>query len=151
MIVPDALTIRGVPIDLRKIKTPMYLEAAQDDHIAPFPSVFKATRTFAGPIRFMLAGSGHIAGVVNPPAAQKYKYWTNPKLEGYPSAEAWFADAKEHPGSWWPDWHQWLSKRSGKKVPARVPGEGQLRAIEDAPGSYVRVRSDKAKPKQGSA
>lgn len=143
MIVPNALTIRGVPIDLRTIKTPMYLEAAQDDHIAPFASVFKATRTFSGPIRFMLAGSGHIAGVVNPPAAQKYKYWTNSRVDGYASADEWFADAKEHPGSWWPNWHQWLSRRSGKRVPARVPGEGQLRALEDAPGSYVRVRSDK--------
>jgi len=89
----------------------------------------------------MLAGSGHIAGVINPPAAKKYQHWTNTKKKSYGEFEEWFADAKEHPGSWWQDWDKWLSKLSGDKVKARVPGEGKLKTIEAAPGSYVKVRS----------
>jgi polyhydroxyalkanoate synthase len=142
LVLPRELEVGGVPIELHRIKTPVYMQASKEDHIAPARSVFKATRHFAGPIRFMLAGSGHIAGVINPPAAKKYQYWTKKKAKKYPTFEDWFQTADEHPGSWWPDWHAWLSKRSGDKVPARVPGDGALAPIEDAPGSYVLVRSD---------
>ena len=138
---PGALTFNDTPIDLGKVNIPVYLQAGKDDHIAPYRSVFKATQHFSGPVRFMLAGSGHIAGVVNPPEPQKYQFWTNDKRKKYDNPDDWLADAKETPGSWWPDWIKWMAKQSGKKVPARVPGKGGLKAIEDAPGSYVKVRS----------
>lgn len=141
LIEPGAIKMNGVGIDLSNVKVPVYLQAGKDDHIAPYQSVFKATKHFAGPTRFMLAGSGHIAGVVNPPEPVKYQHWTNDKRKKYDTPEAWLADATEHPGSWWPDWIKWMQKHSGKKVPARVPGEGKLTVIEDAPGSYVKVRS----------
>ncbi|ANK81493.1 MAG: class I poly(R)-hydroxyalkanoic acid synthase [Rhizobiales bacterium NRL2] len=138
---PGGLEFNGTPIDLGKVKIPVYVQAGKEDHIAPYRSVFKATQHFSGPVRFMLAGSGHIAGVVNPPDAKKYQYWTNEKRKKYATPDEWLADATETPGSWWPDWIKWMQKHSGKKVPARVPGEGGLKAIEDAPGSYVKVRS----------
>lgn len=141
LAVPGGIELNGVPIDITKIKVPVYLQAGKDDHIAPCASVFKATKYFSGPTKFMLAGSGHIAGVVNPPSANKYQYWTNNKRKKYDTVADWQADAVETPGSWWPDWMPWMAKLSGKKVPARVPGEGGLKAIEDAPGSYVKVRS----------
>ena len=142
LVQPGALTLRNVPIDLTKVTTPVYIQAGKEDHIAPFRSVFKMTNHFKGPTRFMLAGSGHIAGVVNPPAAKKYQYWINTKRKTYEDADAWLQDAEETPGSWWPDWHRWLSKKSGPKVKARVPGDGPLKALENAPGSYVKVLSD---------
>ena len=141
LVVPGALDFADVSLDLRKIKTPVYLQASQHDHIAPYPSVFKATQHFSGPVRFTLAGSGHIAGVINPPAAQKYMHWINNRRKKYRDPDDWLADAQEHPGSWWPDWDRWLSRKAGPRVPARVPGDGALAAIEDAPGSYVRVKS----------
>lgn len=141
LVKPGAIEFDGVPIDLGNVKVPVYLQAGKDDHIAPYRSVFKATQHFSGPTKFMLAGSGHIAGVVNPPSAKKYQYWTNSKRKKYDDPDAWLADATETPGSWWPDWLKWMQKLSGKKVPARVPGEGGLKAIEDAPGSYVKVKS----------
>jgi polyhydroxyalkanoate synthase subunit PhaC len=141
LVQPGAIAFRGVPIDLSKVTIPMYLQAAKDDHIVPYRSVFKATKVFSGPVRFMLAGSGHIAGVVNPPAANKYQHWTNDAEQRFESVEDWLAMATEHPGSWWPEWHVWLSGLSGEQVPARAPGSGALPAIEDAPGSYVKVRS----------
>jgi polyhydroxyalkanoate synthase len=117
---------------------PIYLQAAREDHIAPAASVYKSTRLFGGPVRFVMAGSGHIAGVINPPAAGKYQYWTNDAL---PAAfEAWRADAAEHPGSWWTDWEAWLAKRSGGMVTARKPGGGKLKVLGDAPGTYVKAR-----------
>jgi polyhydroxyalkanoate synthase len=137
---PGGLTIDNVPIDLRKISIPVYLQAGKDDHIAPAKSVYKATQLFSGPVRFMLAGSGHIAGVVNPPAAKKYQHWLNETAKNPPTLDEWRAGATEYPGSWWNDWDKWLSAKSGAKVPARVPGSGGLPAIEDAPGSYVKVR-----------
>jgi polyhydroxyalkanoate synthase len=144
---PGALTFGGQPIDLLKVKTPIFIQASKEDHIAPFKSVFKNTQLFSGPTELMLAGSGHIAGVINHPDANKYQYWTNTKKKKkYETAEEWFADAKEHPGSWWPYWDKWLSKKSGPKVPARDPAKGKLKPIEDAPGSYVKV---KAKPYTG--
>ncbi len=137
LVAPGSISLDGVPIDLTKITIPVYLQSGREDHIAPYPSVFKAKHHFKGPVRFMVAGSGHIAGVVNPPTAKKYKYWIN---ESQPNdLDEWMADAQEHPGSWWPDWHKWLSQMSGKRVRAREPGSGKLKPIEDAPGSYVKM------------
>ena len=141
LVIAGALTVGGVPIDIHRVKTPAYVQAGREDHIAPPVSVWKITHYFEGPLRFVLAGSGHIAGVVNPPEAQKYQYWTN---EDRVATLAEFVEgATEHKGSWWPDWIQWIESRSPRKVAAkgaRVPGKGKLKAIEDAPGSYVRAR-----------
>ncbi|QDP19808.1 PHA/PHB synthase family protein [Sphingomonas xanthus] len=141
LVKPGAISIRGVPIDLGRIETPAYVQAGREDHIAPAGSVWKLTRTLKGPTRFVLAGSGHIAGVVNPPAANKYQYWTN---NGAPaSLDEFVAGATEHKGSWWPDWIEWLNGLDGKTVKAegaRIPGDGKRKAIEDAPGRYVRTR-----------
>ena len=139
---PGAFEVLGRPIDLADIRIPVYLQASRQDHIAPAVSVYKAMNLFSGPRRFVLAGSGHIAGVVNPPDRNKYQHWINPGRRRHRSFEEWFAGAEEHPGSWWPDWHRWMSRRSGRRVPARAPGEGGLAPIEPAPGSYVRVRCD---------
>jgi polyhydroxyalkanoate synthase len=132
------ITLAGTPIDLRKIKTPAYIISTREDHIAPWPATYAATQLYQGPVRFVLGASGHIAGIVNPPAGNKYSYWTNDKCP--PEPQAWLASAKENPGSWWPDWAQWIAKSGGAKVAARKPGDGKLKAIEDAPGSYVKVR-----------
>lgn len=138
LVEPGALVMNGVPVDLRKIRIPVYLQSSKEDHIAPYRSVYKATHHYAGPVTFMLAGSGHIAGVINPPAANKYYYYTNEVTPR--DVEDWVAGAEHHPGSWWPHWHGWLYRRSGRKVPARVPGSGGLPAIEDAPGRYVKMK-----------
>jgi polyhydroxyalkanoate synthase len=138
---PGGLVIDNVPIDLRRIAIPVYLQAGKEDHIAPAKSVYKATQLFTGPVRFMLAGSGHIAGVVNPPRNRKYQHWLNETAKNPPTLDEWKAGAQEFPGSWWNDWNKWLSAMSGPKVPARVPGQGGLPALEDAPGSYVKVRT----------
>jgi polyhydroxyalkanoate synthase len=140
LVKPGAITLAGVPIDLTKVTVPVYLQASREDHIAPYRSVFKAKHNFSGPVRFVLAGSGHIAGVINPPEANKYQYWLNPAEPQ--EVDAWIAGATEHPGSWWPDWNAWLAAQSGDDVPARVPGDGRLPVIEDAPGSYVRQRTN---------
>jgi polyhydroxyalkanoate synthase len=133
------MRLGGVTLDLSRVKVPVYLQSAREDHIAPAVSVYKSTALFGGPVRFILAGSGHIAGVINPPAANKYQYWTNDAL---PAAfEAWRKDAVEHPGSWWTDWDAWLSKLSGPEVPARTPGDGALKVLGDAPGTYVKVKA----------
>lgn len=126
-----------VALDLRRLEMPVYLQAAKEDHIAPAASVYKASGLYKGAVRFVLAGSGHVAGVVNPPAKGKYQYWTNEELP--PTFDAWFAGAAEHQGSWWPDWDAWLAKHSGRKVPARHPGQGKLKALCDAPGEYVKA------------
>ena len=138
---PGGFELLGEKIDLGRIGIPTYIQASKEDHIAPASSVFKLTRLFGGKKRFVLAGSGHIAGVINPPEKKKYQHWLVEGDAVYDDFESWFADAVEHPGSWWPDWHRWLSRRSGKKVPARKPGEGELGVIEPAPGSYVKRRS----------
>jgi polyhydroxyalkanoate synthase len=138
---PGGIVLDNVPIDLRKIQIPVYIQAGKEDHIAPSRSVYKATQLFSGPVRFMLAGSGHIAGVVNPPRNKKYQHWLNETAKNPPTLAEWQAGAQEFPGSWWHDWDKWLSALSGPKVPARVPGTAGLPAIEDAPGSYVKVRS----------
>ena len=138
---PGGIVLDNVPIDLRKIRIPVYIQAGKEDHIAPVRSVYKATQLFSGPVRFMLTGSGHIAGVVNPPRNKKYQHWLNETTKNPPTLAEWQAGAQEFPGSWWHDWDKWLSALSGPKVPARVPGTAGLPAIEDAPGSYVKVRS----------
>ena len=141
LVRPGALSVAGVPIDLGRIETPAYVQAGREDHIAPATSVWKVTEHFRGPIRFVLAGSGHIAGVVNPPASGKYQYWTNEAAAD--SLPDFIAGATETKGSWWPDWLGWITERSGGTVPAkggRNPGKGPLKAIEDAPGRYVRER-----------
>jgi len=137
LVKPNALTIGGEPIDLGRITTPSYIISTREDHIAPWKSTYAATQIYKGDIRFVLSGSGHIAGAVNPPSKNKYGYCTNGKLPASP--DEWLKNAKEHPGSWWPDWQEWQKKFAGTKVPARIPGGGKLKPIEDAPGSYVRV------------
>ncbi len=139
LVKPNAVTLAGVPIDLTKVTVPVYLQATREDHIAPFRSVFKARHNFAGPVRFVLAGSGHIAGVINPPDANKYQYWLN--AEEPWEIDPWLRGAVEHPGSWWPDWQAWLAPQSGPLVPARKPGEAKLPVLEDAPGSFVKNRT----------
>ena len=141
LVTPGAIAVAGTPIDLTRVATPTYVQAGREDHIAPAESVWKITHHFAGPLRFVLAGSGHIAGVVNPPAAGKYQYWINE--EPADSLAAFVAGAREVKGSWWPDWRAWIAALDGETVPAtgaRVPGEGTLPALEDAPGTYVRTR-----------
>jgi polyhydroxyalkanoate synthase len=133
------MMLGGVRLDLSRVKVPVYLQSAREDHIAPANSVFKATHLFGGPVRFVLAGSGHIAGVINPPAAKKYQYWTNDKKTE--TLEGWRAAATEHPGSWWTDWDIWLSQLSGAKIPARHPGDGKLKVLGEAPGEYVKVKA----------
>ncbi|HEY1880404.1 MAG TPA: class I poly(R)-hydroxyalkanoic acid synthase [Caulobacteraceae bacterium] len=133
------LDLAGERLDLAKVKTPIYVQSSKEDHIAPARSVYKGARLFGGKTTFTLAGSGHIAGVINAPVANKYQHWINPELP--PSFEAWFAGAEQHPGSWWPHWAAWLGERSGGKVPARDPAKGVYPAREDAPGSFVKVRS----------
>ncbi|MFQ5774653.1 MAG: PHA/PHB synthase family protein [Kiloniellaceae bacterium] len=139
LVKPGGIELKGVPIDLTKVKTPAFILSTKEDHIAPWKSTYAATRLFSGPVKFVLAASGHIAGVVNPPAADKYAYWTNAKNPETP--DAWLAGTKKHAGSWWPEWAKWAAKHGGEKVAARRPGEGKLEIIEDAPGSYVKVRT----------
>jgi polyhydroxyalkanoate synthase len=136
---PGGLSLAGTPIDLSRVTTPTYIVATKEDHIAPWRSCYPGVHAFAGPSRFVLGASGHIAGIVNPPAANKYAYWTNAKLPKSP--DKWLEGATQHPGSWWSDWGAWLARRAGKKVLARKPGDGKLEPIEDAPGSYVKVRA----------
>ena len=138
---PGGFELIGGKVNLSQVKIPVYLQATVEDHIAPAESVFKATKLYSGPVRFVLGGSGHIAGVINPPEKGKYQYWTNGKKKKYDTAADWKEDATEHPGSWWPDWDKWLAPKSGDKVPAREIGAGELKALEPAPGSYVKVRS----------
>ena len=133
------MEIAGVKLDLGKVKVPVYLQSAREDHIAPARSVYKAVHLFKGPVRFILAGSGHIAGVINPPAANKYQYWTNEKKAA--DFDTWLPEATENPGSWWTDWDQWLSKLSGEQVPARQPGDGKFKPLGDAPGEYVKIKA----------
>ena len=134
---PEGLSLAGVPIDLGRIDIPTYIVATREDHIAPWQSCFAACGLYRGQRRFVLGASGHIAGIINPPEAGKYGYWTGPVVESQ-EADAWLAAAEHHEGSWWNDWQTWQRRRSGgKKVPARVPGDGALRPIEDAPGAYV--------------
>ena len=141
MVVPDALSADGTAIDLTQVKVPTYVQAGREDHIAPPESVWRITEHFKGPLEFLLAGSGHIAGVVNPPAAKKYQYWTGDSRAA--TLDTFIDGATEHPGSWWPHWLEWLEGQDNKKVPAtgkRKPGGRGDKTIEDAPGRYVKTR-----------
>jgi polyhydroxyalkanoate synthase subunit PhaC len=141
LVVPDALAADGTPIDLRLVETPSYVQAGREDHIAPPESVWQLGQVFSGPVRFVLAGSGHIAGVVNPPSSGKYQHWIGP--QDAPSLAAFIAAAEERKGSWWPDWLVWIESQGNKWVKAgkrRKPGSKSNPAIEDAPGRYVRMR-----------
>ncbi|TCP73208.1 class I poly(R)-hydroxyalkanoic acid synthase [Sphingomonas sp. PP-CE-1G-424] len=141
LLVTGTMTVDGTPIDLTKVTTPSYIQAGREDHIAPAESVWKLTQLFAGPLKFVLAGSGHIAGVVNPPAAGKYQFWTNPSP--HTTLEDFVEGATETKGSWWPDWVEWVRAIDPKTVAAkgvRHAGKGALAALGDAPGEYVKTR-----------
>ena len=133
------MVIGGKKLDLKKVTVPIYNLATREDHIAPAKSVLVGSKLFGGPVKLVVAGSGHIAGVVNPPSKMKYQYWAGPKPAGT-DVEKWLARAKEHAGSWWPHWFEWLKSQDATEVPAREPGGGRLSPIEDAPGRYVKVR-----------
>jgi polyhydroxyalkanoate synthase len=142
---PGGLTLLGTPIDLSNIRTPSYFISTIDDHIAPWKGTYLGARLFSGPVRFVLGGSGHIAGIVNPPTANKYGYWTCEETRGGgnslpANADDWFAAAEKHEGSWWTDWQAWIAAHNADKVPARDPAKGKLKVVEDAPGSYVKQR-----------
>jgi poly[(R)-3-hydroxyalkanoate] polymerase subunit PhaC len=134
------MEIAGVKLDLHKVTIPIYNLATREDHIAPAKSVLFGSQYFGGPVKYVLAGSGHIAGVINPPGKPKYQYWTGEKPRGA-SVESWLEKAIEHPGSWWPDWLEWLKAQDNETMAARKIGDGKLKPIEDAPGSYVKVKS----------
>jgi polyhydroxyalkanoate synthase len=136
---PGGIRLLGVPIDLRRIDVPAYVLATREDHIAPWRSTYAATGLYAGPVRFVLGWSGHIAGVINPPVASKYGYNVGRELAAEP--DEWLAVSEQHAGSWWLDWKRWVSRYNGKKIAARIPGAGGLSVIEDAPGSYVKVHA----------
>ncbi len=140
LVKPGGMELDGVPVDMRKIDVPIYQVSTKDDHIAPWKSTYQATQLYKGPVRFVLSASGHIAGIINPPAANKYPHWTNAKLPK--TADKWFEGAEQHDGSWWTDWQKWVKKHAGTKVARRIPGKGKLKALEDAPGSYVKMRID---------
>src|SRR6185437_7465767 len=141
LVMAGEIKVAGTPIDIDMVKAPAYIQAGREDHIAPPESVWKIMDHFSGPKRFVLAGSGHIAGVVNPPAAHKYQYWVSDKDPA--TLEQFIDEAEEHKGSWWPDWLAWLKSQDSETVKvagARIPGNGKLKAVEDAPGSYVKSR-----------
>jgi polyhydroxyalkanoate synthase len=138
--VPGGITLEGAPIDLSKVKVPSYFISTAEDHIAPWKTTYKGSKYLGGEVRFVLGGSGHIAGIVNPPSAKKYQYWTNDARPESP--EEWFKTATPHPGSWWDDWQAWMDAgNAGEKVPARNPEH----PLEDAPGSYVMLRLKSAR------
>jgi len=134
---PGGLKIKNTPLDVRKIDTPAYFVSTIDDHIAPWKATYAGAKLLKGKVNFTLAGSGHIAGVVNHPGNVKYHYWTNDELPETP--EDWQEKAEHYVGSWWPHWAEWIKPYAGKQAPARIPGDGKLKALEEAPGSYVRV------------
>ncbi len=142
LAMPGGLTMGDVPIDLGTIETPAYFLSTREDHIAPWRATYRGSRRFGRRVRFVLGGSGHIAGVINPASSSKYGYWLGDRDADDP--EAWLDDAEHHEGSWWPDWAEWLGSQSGPRVAARIPGDGPLKPLENAPGSYVLKRSDTA-------
>ncbi len=139
LVEPGAITLLGEPMDLGRIRVPAYFLSTREDHIAPWVATYRGARRFGGPVRFVLGGSGHIAGVVNPPTSAKYGFCTNTRRPASP--EAWLASASQHEGSWWLDWCAWAARRSGRLVEARPPGQGGLAPIEPAPGRFVRSRA----------
>jgi polyhydroxyalkanoate synthase len=134
---PGGISMKNVPINLADIDIPAYFLSCREDHIAPWKSTYIGARLFGGSVRFVLASSGHIAGVVNPPENGKYNHFINNDLPE--SADEWLREATEVAGSWWPDWQRWVTGFDKSQVPARIPGKGKLKAIEAAPGSYVTV------------
>jgi polyhydroxyalkanoate synthase len=135
---PGGITLADTPIDLSKVRTPTFILATREDHIAPWKSTYAATRLYSGPIKFVLSDAGHMAGVISPPGT-KYGHWANDELPSSP--DEWFGGATPNQGSWWPVWDEWITQLDSGRVPAREPGGGKLTIIEDAPGSYVRVSS----------
>jgi polyhydroxyalkanoate synthase len=140
LLAQGKLEMAGETLDLSKVKVPILMQSSKDDHISPYGSVYRGAKLFGGPVTYVMAGSGHIAGVINHPDAKKYQHWTNEKLPA--TVDEWIAGAEEHPGSWWTYWAQWLKPKSGRMIPALDPTKGPLKPIEDAPGSFVRVKSD---------
>jgi polyhydroxyalkanoate synthase len=137
---PGKLTVCGEKLNLASIKAPVFIYASREDHIVPWKAAYASTRIMSGKKRFVLGASGHIAGVINPPAKKKRNYWTDDKLTG--DAESWLAGATEVPGSWWPDWSGWLKPQSGMLVAApKAPGNRKYPPIEPAPGRYVRQKA----------
>jgi len=143
---PGGIELAGVPIDLSKVKTPSYFISTVEDHIAPWKSTYLGATCLSGPVRFVLGGSGHIAGIINPPSANKYLFWINETKTQPATPEEWLDGATQHPGSWWTDWQQWIDALNGDdKVPARDPAVGKFKPFEDAPGSFVKLRLDAQK------
>jgi polyhydroxyalkanoate synthase len=142
---PGGITLDGVAIDLGKIKIPAYFISTIEDHIAPWQSTYLGAQRFAGPTRFVLGGSGHIAGIVNPPAANKYGYWINLAKTLPATAEQFFEGAQQNEGSWWTDWQAWLMAQNDETVAPRDPAKGKFKPLEDAPGSFVKFRLDQQK------
>ncbi|MCL2644624.1 MAG: class I poly(R)-hydroxyalkanoic acid synthase [Betaproteobacteria bacterium] len=140
LVEPGGIEIDGVPLDISKIDVPCFFISTIEDHIAPWKSTYMGATHFTAPVRFVLGGSGHIAGVVNPPAANKYGFWINPSAKLAPTADEWFSGAVQHEGSWWVNWQDWVTGHSNTKTDARDPANGALEMLEDAPGSYVKFR-----------
>ena len=140
---PGGITLAGVPIDLSKVTTPSYFVSTAEDHIAPWRGTYLGATVLGGPVRFVLGGSGHIAGIINPPSAQKYGYWTHPAKALPANPDDWMAGAVQHTGSWWTDWQAWVTGLDAAQVPARDPAKGKLKSLEPAPGSYAMLRLDK--------
>jgi polyhydroxyalkanoate synthase len=141
LVQPGGITLRNVPIDLRKVTIPVFILSTKEDHIAPWKATYAGTQLYQGPVKFVLSGSGHIAGVVNPADSDKYGHWTSDTDRNPKDPEEWLKHAKQSPGSWWPEWRKWIAAFEGGKVRARSPGDGALKPIEDAPGGYVRVKA----------
>ncbi|MDO6823445.1 alpha/beta hydrolase [Marinobacter sp. 1_MG-2023] len=142
LVEPDSLSFAGESINLAEIEVPSFFLSARQDHIAKWKSTYKGALVHGGDVHFVLSGSGHIAGVINPPYKEKYGYWTNDSMT--PDADEWLENADEHAGSWWPHWLEWIQQHAGEQVAARIPGDGKLAVLEDAPGSYVRVTAAEA-------
>ena len=141
LVKPGGITLKNVPIDLRKVSIPVCILSTKEDHIAPWKATYAATQLYKGPVKFILSGSGHIAGVVNPAGSDKYGYWTSSAKKYPKTPDDWLKSATQHKGSWWPEWRKWLADFEGEQVPARKPGDGKLKVLEDAPGSYVKVKA----------
>jgi polyhydroxyalkanoate synthase len=136
--VPGGISLKGAPIDLTKIDVPAYFLSTVEDHIAPWQSTYAGVHLLRGPVRFVLSGAGHTAGVVNPPSAKKYGHWIGSSLPDDP--EEWLAGTTQMQESWWNDWQRWINAHGGKKVQSRKPGDGKLHPLEEAPGSFVKAR-----------
>jgi len=141
---PGVAKVCGESIDFRKVNLPLYIYGSREDHIVPIGGSYASTQVFPGKKRFVMGASGHIAGVINPPTANKRCYWTGSETTFPQDVNQWIGKAKEHPGSWWPDWAAWLKAHAGKQIPApKTYGRGVYKAIEPAPGRYVKARADK--------